>query len=201
MISKPVRFVIAIAAFIAGAYVTREAIDWFRRQPAVSNKVVQQPWVTQAFDSTDYVFDVPWPLQPTSLDFPPAAARAMALSTVLNHEADGLHVMAMHISFLPRVAGNLEGAADGSVNNMRTIPGTISVHGSKHPTTILGQPAFDIEARIERERGGPLQLYGVVFGGGADLYQVQFIAEADQANARASWKRLRGSFRPRGVKV
>jgi hypothetical protein len=177
------------------------AIDRFRREPVVSSTVAQQPWVTQSFGRSNYLFDVPWPLQPTTLDFPPAAARAMASSTVLSHEADGLHVMAMHISFQPGVASNLEGAADGSVTNMRTVPGTVSVQGNKHPTTILGQPAFDIEARIERERGGPLQLYSVVFGSGTDLYQVQFIAAADQVKAQTSWKRLRGSFRPRGMKV
>jgi hypothetical protein len=200
VISKPVRVLVAIAAFIAGAFVTRQAIDWLRREPAVSGKVVQQPWVTQSFDSSDYVFEVPWPLQPTSLDFPPAAARAMASSTVLTHGADGMNIMAMHIALLPGTSGNLEGAADGSINNMRTVPGTVSVDGNKHATTVLGQPAFDVQARIQRERGGPLQLYAVVFGQGSDLYQVQFIAAADQSAAQASWKRLRDSFRMRGAK-
>ena len=190
-----------MAAFIAGAWITRQGIDWLRREPAVSSKVVQQPWVTQSFDSSGCVFDVPWPLQPTSLDFPPAAARAMVSSTVLTHEADGMNIMAMHISLLPGTSGNLEGAADGAINNMRTVPGTVSVNGSKHPATLLGQPAFDIEARIERQRGGPLQLYAVVFGQGTELYQVQFIAAADQPAAQATWKRLRDSLRARGAKA
>jgi len=190
-----------MAAFIAGTWVTRQAMDWMRREPAVSTKVVQQPWVTQTFDSSDYVFDVPWPLQPTSLDFPPQIARVIASSTLLSHQADGMNIMTMHVVFLPTASGSLEAAADGSINNMRTVPGTVSVNGGKHPTTILGQPAYDIEARIERERGGPLQLYGVVFGQRPDLYQVQFIAAADQPNAPASWKRLRDSFRIRGAKT
>ena len=199
--SKPLRFLVAVAAFVAGAWVTRQGIDWLRREPSVSSKVMQQPWVTQSFDAGDYVFEVPWPLQPTPLNFPPAAAKAMASSTVLTHEADGMNIMAMHLTLVPGISGNLEGAADGSVNNMRTVPGTVSVNGSKHPTTVLGQPGYDVEARIERERGGPLQLYSVVFGQGSDLYQVQFIAVADQPAAQATWKKLRDSFRLRGAKV
>ncbi len=199
--SKPLRFLVAVAAFVAGAWVTRQGIDWLRREPSVSSKVVQQPWVTQSFDAGDYVFEVPWSLQPTSLNFPPAAAKAMASWTVLTHEADGMNIMAMHITLVPGKSGNLEGAADGSVNNMRTVPGTVSVNGSKHPTTVLGQPGYDVEARIERDRGGPLQLYSVVFGQGSDLYQVQFIAVADQPAAQATWKKLRDSFRVRGAKA
>ena len=98
----------------------------------------------------------------------------MASWTVLTHEADGMNIMAMHITLVPGKSGNLEGAADGSVNNMRTVPGTVSVNGSKHPTTVLGQPGYDVEARIDRDRGGPGRL-------------MVGVCRADRACARLPW--------------
>jgi len=196
-LTKPTKGVIVAAAALAGAYLTRHAIDWLRREPPVSPQLAERPWVAQTLGTEGILFDSPWPLKPLSLTFPPETARAISSSTALSQEGDGMHLMVMHASFRPGTAGSLEGAAENSIANMRSVPGTSSVNGGKRPTTVLGLPGFDVEARIERERGGPLQLYGVVFGEGLELYQVQFIANADQPAAKAAWKRLRASIHRR----
>lgn len=195
--SKPFRIVVALAAFVVGGYVARLGIDRLRREPSVSKRTVEIAWVAQPLGASGYVFDVPWPLEATSLSFPPEVTSNLESSTVLSHEADGLHVMAMHLRLLPGRQGSLEGAAEGSIANMRSVPGTASVNGGKHPTTVLGLPGFEVEARIERKRGGPLQLRGLVFGQGAELTQLQLIANADQPSAQVAWNRLRDSLRRR----
>ena len=197
MSRKALGLVVGIAAFIAGSYAARTAIDFIRREPGVSSKLVQASWVQQAIGGTS--FDVPWPLETQDLKLPDQVARLVQSGITLSHEADGLNVMAMHMAFVSGTPTSLDGAAEGAVNNLRTVPGTLSIAPEKHEMTLFNGStrAIEIGARIERERGVPLQMRGVVFGNGPELYQILMICRADQTNGPGIWVRIRSSIQRR----
>jgi hypothetical protein len=191
---KPLAIVAGVIAAILGAYVTRQAIDLFNREPSIPQDLANRAWVEQSLGS-GFTFDVPWPLQPQTLPLPPELTRLIAESRTASHEGDGINVMAMHMSFVPGTPTSLEGAADGAIQNLKTNPGTASVEGSKNEISIAGERAFEIEATIKRTRGVPLRMRGVVFGDSPQLYQIIFVCRADQTAASAVWEKLRGSVR------
>ena len=108
----------------------------------------------------------------------------------------------MHMAFVPGTPTSLEGAANGAINNLKTVPGTTNVAAGKHELMLFnGQtPGFEIDARIERQRGEPLQMRGVVFGNGPELYQILMICRADQARGAAVWERIRSSIHVQGTR-
>jgi hypothetical protein len=194
--NKPLKVLVGAAAFLAAFYVVRQAFDWVRREPAVPKEIAGKAWVENRLEGSPIVFEAPWRLQPEPINFPDEVARLLTSSQFLMHEENGLTVSAMRMSFLPGTPMSLEGAAEGTISG-RGTPDTVSVKGSKRASILLGLPAFEVEARMERKRGGPLQMYGVVFYRGLDLYQFQLGGPADQPAALDSWKRLRESIRIR----
>jgi len=199
---KPLALVAGIVAFFAASYFTRQAIDFVRRDQQISKQILEKSWVEQGLGATSLAFNVPWNLQPQDLSLPPQLAKLIQSSVTMSHEADGLHVSAMHMAFVPGTPTSLEGAANGAINNLKTVPGTTNVAGGKHELMLFnGQtPGFEIDARIERQRGVPLQMRGVVFGNGPELYQILMICRADQASGAAIWERIRSSIHVQGTR-
>lgn len=197
---SPFAVLAGVVSFLVVGYATRLTIDWIRREPAVSTDIAKRPWVEQALAPGSVSIDVPWPLERQESPLPPQVAKLVTRSVTLMHEADGLHVMAAVTSFAPGTPANLDGAADGALANMKTVQGTRSVNGNKRESSVLGLRAIELEARIERERGVPLQLRGVIFVRGDDLLQVLLISRSDQPLGAAAWERLRASIRTPGTR-
>lgn len=195
MESKSVKVIAAIVAFLVGGFLARQAIDWIRREPAVSKNVVEKAWVQQTWGASQYSFEAPWRLEAMDLKFPPELTRLIKSSSALGHEADGLLVQAQHILYDPTVQLSLEGAADGALANLKSVPGTKATANEKKQTTVLSLPAYEFSARIERERGFPLQLHGLVFAEGQELYQLQVICRADQEEGSAAWRKILASIK------
>jgi hypothetical protein len=193
---KPRKVVVVEAlAAVAAAFVV--ACGGGGGMGSITRVTAQKPWVTQNLCQSQLVFDAPWALEAAEpIKVPPQAVRVIASSQNLRHEADGMQVGCTHIALVPGVQGNLDGAADGSIAKLRTVPGTTAVKSTKQETMVLDMDAREVDARIEQQHGAPLQLYSVVFGKDADLFEMQLIADADQPMAAAAWKRLRASIRP-----
>ena len=196
---KPFAILAGIAAFLVASFGTRQLIDHFRRDPAIASNILERSWVEQGLADTSVAFQVPWQLQPQELKMPAEVQRLMSSSATLSHEADGLNVMAMHIAFVPGTPTSLDGAAKGAIDNMRTVPGTVSVDGHRKDVTLFGSMrAIEIDAHVARQRGVPLQVRGIVFGSGPELYQVLMICRADQSVGSAVWDRIRSSIHVKG---
>lgn len=192
---KPVvRILVGVIAFFAGAYALRHVTDWFRREPQLAAELQRRSWVEQPLGTSGIALTVPWRLEPQLLQLPPEIGRVVASSTSLSHEAEGLNVTALHISFLHGTPTNLEGAADGAIAKLRTVPGTELANVSKSETSVLEGPGIEIEARIERERGVPLRMRGIIFGNGPEFYQVLVVYRDDQTSGDGLWKRLRSGI-------
>jgi hypothetical protein len=203
MSKKAIALLVGIAAFCAAffiaAYVTREGMDWLRREPGVSSDIVNRKWIEQPVGPSGVIFDAPWHLQSKETELPPELARVVQSSQTLTHEADGLNIMTMYLEYVPTISTNLEGAAEGAIANLKTVRGTLSVDASKHETSVLEQRAFQIEAKIERTRGVPLRMRGIVFGTGSELYQIILISRDDQPLSSEAWEKLVKSIRRRAA--
>jgi hypothetical protein len=117
--------------------------------------------------------------------------------TWIGSEADGLNILVAHVVFAEGATPSLEGAADGMVKNVEAVPGTKSVTPRRTETKLLGRPAIEVEMRIEREKGAPALMHGIVVLKGPELIQILFIARADQPLATQAWARMRDSLRIR----
>jgi hypothetical protein len=83
------------------------------------------------------------------------------------------------------------------VKNVRALPGTAFVTPRRSKMTLLGQPAIELEMQIERAKGEPLVMHGVVVLRGPELIQVVSISRADQPLGAKAWERMRDSIRRR----
>ena len=184
-----------VASYIVGAYLARKGMDWIRRAPSISADAIGRSWSHQILGDTGIEFDSPWPLETATLELPPEAAKTIAGATTLRHEGDGMSLFVRHSRLQPTVVANLDQVADGTVDGLRGVRGTVAVNITKEAATVIGQPAVKLEGRIERERGGALEIRGLVFGQDRDLYLIEFICNADQSSAIAVWKKLSSSIR------
>jgi hypothetical protein len=195
MAKKVLVVVLAVLAAVVAKIATQGVIDWLRREPAITSEVAARPWVEQVLLPGEVSLEVPWPLENQAMEIPPQLAKIVTRLISLSHEQDGLTVMGVVSSFTPETPIDLDRGADGALANLQSVPGTKSVDGKKHETTLLGGRAIEVEAWVERERGGPLQVRGVVFLRGHDLFQVLCVSEAANPEAAKTWERVQASIR------
>jgi hypothetical protein len=194
--SLTLKILVAAAAALAGWLVANGAMNRFRREPAVADDLLTRRWVTGAIGQSGVVLDAPFRLEGIAVPFPKEFSGRVSQWTWLGHEADGLHVMTGRVVFAPGLQPNLAGAADGMVRNVEAIPGTRHVEKRRWEKALLGGPAIEVEMRIEREKGEPLTMHGVVvLVRGLELVQLLSIAPADQPLANEAWARMRNSMR------
>ena len=189
------KILVVVTAFGGASLLTREALKRIHKDPSIRTAAVSNPWIHQTLGSAGIEFDSPWPLKPIPLKLPPEVAERVAASTTLSNEGDGMNSLIRHTTFQPNVAVPLEQVADGTLNGLKSVAGTVSVAADKRATTVAGYSALELEAKIERQRGGPLEMRGLVFGEREELYQVEFFAGADQSPTQSAWQRLGSSIR------
>ena len=197
-LGTPRGVVLAVAgaiSFILAAYAAKEGIEWMRREPPVSVDIAKRPWVEQVVVAGAVSIDVPWPLKPKELSLPPEVASAATRMVNLAHEADGLNIFASVLTVRPGTPVSLDGAARGAIANVKTMKGIGAVTDNKRETTVLGVPAVEIDATVERKANVPLQTYGIVFLLENEFIQVIYTALSNQPSGDAVWKRIRESIR------
>jgi hypothetical protein len=191
----PWSLVVSAVACAAAALATQHAIGWLRREACVPKAVIERSWLQQSLAGSQYVFSAPWPLERQLLTLPLEVQKLVTTMETYGHEADGLNIMAMRAVYQDGVALSLEGAADGAIANVRSMPGVASVEGSKAPSSVAGQPAYEVTATVRREHGEPLAMHGIVFNHGNELCQLILTSRADQAIAGQAWEKLRSSIK------
>src|SRR5512132_4113177 len=116
---KAILLLLGLACLAAGAWASRRMMALLRREPGVSNDLLSRQWVEVPIGSSGVVLDAPWRLQSVSVPLPRAMAGNVRDWTWVGRHTDGLNVMASRVTFVSGIEMNLEGAADGMVNNVR----------------------------------------------------------------------------------
>lgn len=197
MNSKPLAVVVGLVAAFAGAFVARKAFQHFRREPTVARDILTRPWVKQQIGQSGVGLETPWRLEGLSMPLPKELSGLVSEWTWIGHEADGLNIMAARVRYAPQVVTSLEGAAQGALKNLRAMPGILKVTPQEYDTTLLGQPAIELDARLERKTGEPLRVHAIFGMRGPDLFQVLLISRADQPLGEKVWDKTRATIRLR----
>jgi hypothetical protein len=189
--------IIWASAAVVGFVVAREAYErasqWLHREPSVSSATVAQPWVEQHLDRSSVAFSAPWAMNSKPASLPPEVVQAVTSATQLEHEEDGIVLGAAHL-VMKVGEPSIDGAVDGALQKIKGLPGTASVASTTRETLVIGRRCVDIDARIERQGGSPLEMHAAIFGDGADLYQLMVVYAADDSNGRRAWERIRSSI-------
>lgn len=195
MSKRSISIIAGVIAFVAAFYIGRD-IARNRPEPPIDAQVVTRPWIEESLGPTGITLSVPWQLQEEHIKYPPEIDRLIESDQTLSHESDGMHIMAIEITFTRSAPLNLAGAADGAINNLKTVSGTESVEGRKIETSLNSPhaPAYEIDARITRTSGQPLRTRGILFLRGYELYQVLLICRDDQPLGNIAWEKLRNSI-------
>lgn len=186
---------VALVAFFVAAWVVRQTLGG--REPGVSNDLLTRPWVEQRIGQSDVELDTPWPLRGVSVPLPKDLSGKVSQWTWIGHEAGGLNVMVARVVYATGVAPSLDGAADSMIKTVEAKPEAKTVFPRRSETTVLGQPAIEVEMRIEPKSGSTLLMHGIVVLRGQELIQLMAIAKADQPLADQAWARMRDSTRAR----
>lgn len=185
----PVIAFLGTLAFAGGGYGTYELVRTLR--PAAEPQ--QAAWSEQQVGSVH--FSSPVPLKDEKVDLPDNVKQLVTASRYLAGEASGVTLAATAFTYKDGTQINLEGAADGALANIRAVPGIQDMVPAKKPATLLGKPAIDLEAKMRRDKGENLQLHGVVFASGPELFIFMMIAKDEHHDAAETWHRLRKSIR------
>jgi hypothetical protein len=187
---------VTAAAVLVGWLAGNSAMSWIRREPGVAKDLLSRQWVTGQIGRSSVMLDTPWRLEGVSMPFPKEFSGKVQQWTWLGREKDGLHVMTGRVVFSRTERPNLEGAADGMVRNIEAMPATRSVSARRWERKLLGSPAIEVEMRIQRKKGDPVLMHGVVIlVRQSELVQLLSIARADQPVANEAWARMRDSMR------
>jgi len=192
----PNKILVTAVAVLVGWLAGNSAMSWIRREPGVAKDLLSRPWVTGEIGQSSVMLDTPWRLEGVSMPFPKEFSGKVQQWTWLGREKDGLNVMTGRVLFARTERPNLEGAADGMVRNVEAVAGTRSVSTRRWERRLLGSPAIELEMRIQRQKGDPLLMHGVVvLVRQLELVQLLSIARADQPLATEAWARMRNSMR------
>jgi hypothetical protein len=192
----PVKVLVTVAAVVVGWLAGNSAMSWIRREPGVAKDLLSRPWVTGEIGQSSVMLDTPWRLEGVSMPFPKEFSGKVQQWTWLGREKDGLNVMTGRVVFARTERPNLEGAAEGMIRNIEAMAGTRSVSTRRWERTLLGSPAIEVEMKIQRKKGDPLLMHGIVIlVRRLELVQLFSIARADQSRATEAWARMRNSMR------
>lgn len=183
----------AVAFIVTGA-VMRHVLSPARHEPEIASEIVDATWVEERL-GPEVVFEAPWPLESTSPDLPLELRALVKSSTWRSHEAHGLVIQAIAFTYRDGVPGDLDGAAQGAIANLRTVPGTLAVEPTTTETTVDGVRAIELAAIIRRDRGEPLRLRGLTLLIDHTLISFMLSAPADQVVAGRVWDRMRQTIR------
>jgi hypothetical protein len=191
-----VKLLVTAAAVVVGWLAGNSAMSWIRREPGVAKDLLTRPWVTGEIGRSSVMLDTPWRLEGVSMPFPKEFSGKVQQWTWLGREKDGLNVMTGRVVFARTERPNLEGAADGMVRNIEAMAATRFVSTRRWERTLLGSPAIEVEMQIQRKKGDPLLMHGIVIlVRRLELVQLFSIARADQPRATEAWARMRNSIR------
>lgn len=189
---SPVAAVFGILAALAGAFATRQALDWWHsRLPAE----LPPQLAVQTISSLSMEILSPGPFSQTQLPFPPEVAAAISRADTFQSQVGELDLTVNAIMYSRDPQGSNEDAAAGMLTSMRGVPGTASVNSSQAPCVVDGTSALCVQAVIQRTSQFPLHLNAVLILRGRQALQIMFIHPEGHASGETAWVQILKSIR------
>jgi DNA-directed RNA polymerase subunit RPC12/RpoP len=107
------------------------------------------------------------------MKLPPEAAKLMQSLESYKVKHSGAMIGISHMIYhIPEV--NLDGSADGSISQVRSLPSTTNFSSNKSVVTVSGLQGRQISLSA-RQGGHPIAMHGLVFSRGSEAWQIQVI--------------------------
>lgn len=108
-----------------------------------------------------------------NMKLPPEAAKLMRSFEVYKVNHTGAMISISHmVYYIPEV--NLNGSADGSISQVRSLPSTTNFTSNKSVVTVSGLEGRQLS--LSATRGGhQITMHGLVFARGSEAWQIQLI--------------------------
>jgi hypothetical protein len=108
-----------------------------------------------------------------NMQLPPEAAKLMQSFDSYQVKHSGAMIGISHMVYhIPEV--NLDGSADGSISQVRSLPSTTNFSSNKSVVTVSGLQGRQISMSA-RLGGHPIAMHGLVFARGSEAWQIQVI--------------------------
>jgi hypothetical protein len=184
-------FSVTFAIFYAIGQFGGEAIGRFFKSEKTSVEVLDQKWIKETYGSFGLTVETPVKMTKGNLPVPDNVKQFVEKMDVYNYmSAKGFKVMINSIKYYPSVGQvNLQGAADGSVNEMKMQKGVTDFDYTEEFILKNDIPGF-IQNGTFKQNGIGVEFINAGFSKGLILWQVMVIYQADDEVGRIASKRV-----------
>lgn len=152
-------------------YIFLLAFAW---QTTTLKDIYEKKWITQKYGDPEMEIASPEVLQPMTIELPEEAKQYVVRMSTNQYQHDALLIMASSVAYKPDVTASLQGAADGSINEMKNRPGMEDFRYTEKSQTISGQEGI-VQTGSFKVGNDRLDFHNIITVKGANMWQV-FVA-------------------------
>jgi hypothetical protein len=184
-------FTVAFAIFYALGQFGGEAIVKFFKSQKTSKEILNQEWVKESYGDFGLTVETPFKLEKSDLSIPDNLRQLIEKMDVYTHSAgSGFSVMINSVRYKPEVGSvSLQGAANGSVSEMKMQPGVTAFNYTEDPFLKNDIPGFLQKGTFKKD-GVDVEFINTGFAEGMIFYQVLVAWQADDKNGKVAAQRV-----------
>ncbi len=131
----------------------------------------QDGWEVKTFEEAGITIEIPFDLEKADLPLPDDVKKYILEMQTYNHDDEEVSLFLNHIRYNDDVAANVDGAAEGAINNMKITEGIADFSSKISKTTCSSKSARIIEGSLILN-GRKAGFMGIIITDGAHLWQV-----------------------------
>jgi hypothetical protein len=197
-----VGFAVAFAIFYAIGQFGGESIVRFIKSQQASREIISQDWQKERYGDFGLVVETPFKLEKTELPVPDNLKHMIdIMDTYSASKSQGFGVMINSVRYKPEIGSvNLEGAANGSIAEMKMQPGVSAFTYSEDLFSKNDIPGFIQKGSYSKE-GNIIEFINTGFANGLILYQVMVAYNPDDKDMKAMALRVIESIEIDNLKI
>jgi hypothetical protein len=184
-------FAIAFAIFYAIGELAGEAIVDFFRSSGTSKEILNKEWTRETYGEYGLTVETPEKLTRSELPIPDRVKQVLdKMDTYSYSRTEGFAIMINCVRYKPEIgAVNLQGAANGSIAEMKTQSGVTNFTYTEDPFTKNDLPGF-IQKGSYNKDGTGVEFINTGFANGLVLFQVMVAYQPEDKNGKLAAERV-----------
>lgn len=186
-----IAFTIVFAVFYAVGQFGGEAIVRIIKTYRAAREMATQEWTRQSYSQFGLSVETPFKMEKTELPVPDNLKQAIDIMDTYSYSmSQGFGVMINNVRYKPEIGSvNLEGAANGSIAEMKMQPGVSGFTYTEDPFSKNDMPGF-IQKGSYNKDGDLVEFINTGFANGLVLYQVMVAYNPDNNDMKAMALRI-----------
>ena len=189
--------VITTLSATVGVWLGEKALQAIRNSVKTHANIIEREWTRKTYSFRNVTLETPWELQPSALLPVPEHVKQMIeqMESFQSPDKDqeyvkvGLNV----IEYKPEVQLSIQGAADGSVSEMKNAKGVSDFIYDEQPFSKNNSHGF-IQRGSYEQNGVDLEFINTGLAEGSVMTQVIVMMKKGDANAKKAAERIIGSI-------